>query len=98
LITASQVTPAIAILPPVKVSTVSFDVAAKVCVDALIEQQIHHIRLARRLRKPQSVISAIEAGTRRVDIVEFLAVVRALRTDPVGIFGEIVRAVAGRGR
>lgn len=48
------------------------------------------VELARRLGKPQSVISAIEAGTRRVDLVEFLAVVRALRADPIEIFTEIV--------
>jgi len=35
------------------------------------------------------VISAIEAGMRRVDLVEFLAVVRALNADPVEIFVEI---------
>jgi hypothetical protein len=39
---------------------------------------------------PQSVISAIEAGTRRLDVVEFLAIVQALGADPVEIFGEIV--------
>jgi hypothetical protein len=30
--------------------------------------------LGKRLGKPQSVISAIEAGTRQVDLVEFLAI------------------------
>jgi transcriptional regulator with XRE-family HTH domain len=50
--------------------------------------------LARRFRKPQSVISAIEAGTRRVDLVEFLVIVRALGTDPVEIFAEIVRSLS----
>jgi transcriptional regulator with XRE-family HTH domain len=39
---------------------------------------ITQVELARRLGKPQSVISAIEAGTRRVDLVEFLVIVRAL--------------------
>jgi predicted transcriptional regulator len=51
------------------------------------------VELARRLRKPQSVVSAYEAGTRRVDLVEFLVIVRALGVDAVEIFAEIVRSL-----
>jgi transcriptional regulator with XRE-family HTH domain len=47
------------------------------------------VELAKRLKKPQSVISAIEAGTRRVDLVEFLLIVRTLGADPVEIFAGI---------
>jgi len=47
------------------------------------------VELARRLGKPQSVVSAIEAGKRRVDIVEFLLIIRTLGADPVEIFTEI---------
>jgi hypothetical protein len=36
------------------------------------------------------MVSAIEAGMRRVDLVEFLVIVRALGADPVEIFAEIV--------
>jgi transcriptional regulator with XRE-family HTH domain len=50
---------------------------------------ITQVELAARLGKPQSVISAIEAGTRRVDLVEFLVIVRTLGADPVEIFAEI---------
>jgi transcriptional regulator with XRE-family HTH domain len=53
------------------------------------------LELGRRLGKPQSVVSAIEAGKRRLDLVEFLLIVRTLGADPVEIFGEIVRSVAG---
>jgi transcriptional regulator with XRE-family HTH domain len=55
---------------------------------------ITQVELARRLGKPQSVVSAIEAGTRRVDLVEFMVVVRALGADPVEIFAGIVGALA----
>ena len=47
------------------------------------------VELARRLGKPQSVVSGYEAGRRRVDIVEFLLIVRTLGADPVEIFTEI---------
>jgi transcriptional regulator with XRE-family HTH domain len=35
------------------------------------------VELARQLGKPQSVISAIKAGMRRVDLVEFMMIVHA---------------------
>jgi transcriptional regulator with XRE-family HTH domain len=53
------------------------------------------VELAARLGKPQSVVSAFEAGKRRVDVVEFLLIVRRLGADPVEIFAEIARSVAG---
>jgi predicted transcriptional regulator len=46
--------------------------------------------LAALLGKPQSVVSGYEAGKRRVDVVEFLLIVRTLGADPVAIFAEIV--------
>jgi predicted transcriptional regulator len=51
------------------------------------------VELARRLGKPQSVVSGYEAGKRRVDVVEFLVIVRTLGTDPVEVFAEIVRSL-----
>jgi hypothetical protein len=39
------------------------------------------------------VVSAYEAGKRRVDVVEFLAIVRVLGADSVEIFAEIVRSL-----
>jgi predicted transcriptional regulator len=51
------------------------------------------VELARRLGKPQSVVSGYENGRRRVDLVEFLVIVRALGADPAEIFAEIVRSL-----
>jgi transcriptional regulator with XRE-family HTH domain len=51
--------------------------------------------LAARLGKPQSFISEYERGHRRVDVVELLAISRALGSDPFDIFSEIARS-AGR--
>jgi predicted transcriptional regulator len=48
------------------------------------------VELARRLGKPQSVVSGYENGRRRVDVLEFLLIVHALGADPVAIFAEIV--------
>ena len=63
--------------------------------DARQRANMTQVELARRLGKPQSVVSAFEAGKRRVDVIEFLLIVRALGADPVEIFAEIARSVAG---
>jgi hypothetical protein len=59
--------------------------------DANITQQ----ELAARLGKPQSFVSEYERGQRRVDVVEFLVIVRALGADPLEVFAEIVGSSPG---
>jgi transcriptional regulator with XRE-family HTH domain len=57
--------------------------------------------LARKLGRPQSFIAKYEGGERRIDVVEFIAIARALDADPVRIFREFVAgmpAKAGRKR
>jgi transcriptional regulator with XRE-family HTH domain len=39
--------------------------------------------LALRLKKPQSFVAKYEGGERRVDVVEFIAIARALGADPL---------------
>jgi transcriptional regulator with XRE-family HTH domain len=41
--------------------------------------------LARELRRPQSFVSKVESGERRLDVVEFLEVARALGCDATAI-------------
>jgi transcriptional regulator with XRE-family HTH domain len=41
--------------------------------------------VAKRLKKPQSFIAKYEGGERRIDVVEFLAIARAIGADPVRI-------------
>jgi transcriptional regulator with XRE-family HTH domain len=51
-----------------------------------VRQQI----LAEKLGKPQSFVAKYEGGERRIDLVEFIAIVRALDGDPVKLFREFV--------
>jgi transcriptional regulator with XRE-family HTH domain len=46
--------------------------------------------LAKKLGRPQSFIAKYEGGERRIDVVEFVTIVRALGADPVRLFGEFV--------
>ncbi|MBV9377415.1 MAG: hypothetical protein JO320_20580 [Alphaproteobacteria bacterium] len=49
--------------------------------------------MANRLGKPQSFISDYERGQRRIDLVEFLVIVREIKADPEEVFRIIVKIV-----
>jgi transcriptional regulator with XRE-family HTH domain len=46
--------------------------------------------LAARLKRPHSFIGRIEAGERRVDVVEFIEIARVLEVDPTHLFAKLV--------
>lgn len=48
--------------------------------------------LALRLKKPQSFVSKMERGERRLDVVEFIVVMRAMGADPRGLLEAIARS------
>lgn len=43
-------------------------------------------QLAARLKRPHSWVSKIEAGERRLDVLEFCEIAKALKVDPVELF------------
>ena len=47
--------------------------------------------VADRLKRPQSFVAKYEGGERRVDVIEFIEVARALRRDPRELFEALVR-------
>jgi len=46
--------------------------------------------LAGRLKKPQSFVAKYEGGERRLDVLEFIAIARALDADPVKLMARFV--------
>lgn len=52
------------------------------------ERQILQAQLAERLGRPQSFVSKYEAKERRLDMVEFVAVCRAIGANPVALLRE----------
>jgi transcriptional regulator with XRE-family HTH domain len=46
--------------------------------------------LADKLGKPQSFIAKYEGGERRIDLIEFIAIARALDADPMKLFREFL--------
>lgn len=51
--------------------------------------------VARRIKRPQSFIAKYEGGERRLDVIEFIAIVEALEREPTEIFEALVRSSAG---
>jgi transcriptional regulator with XRE-family HTH domain len=52
--------------------------------DANIVQQ----EFADRLGKPQSFVAKVERGERRLDVIEFIAIAKAIGRDPVRLLGQ----------
>lgn len=73
----------------------AFTDAHRILVNAIAQMREEHglqqVELAARLGKNQSYISRIEGGQRRVDVVEFYAIARAIGIDPIVWFSGIVK-------
>jgi transcriptional regulator with XRE-family HTH domain len=52
-------------------------------------------KLAEKLGTPQSFVAKYEGGERRIDLIEFIAIARALDADPVKLFGDFLAGVPG---
>lgn len=46
--------------------------------------------LAERIGRDQAVVSLIEQSQRRVDVIEFIRLARAMGEDPIALFAEVV--------
>ena len=49
--------------------------------------------VAKRLRKPQSFVAKYEGGERRIDVMEFVAIMRVIGADPVRLLRALLRRV-----
>ncbi|WP_332770513.1 helix-turn-helix domain-containing protein [Phenylobacterium sp.] len=50
---------------------------------------VTQVELSQRLGKPQPFVSNFERGRRRIDVIEFYAITKALGADPQQIFGQL---------
>ena len=71
-----------------------FDSAHIVLVELLIEARkslgLNQTQLGARVGRGQGFISLIERWQRRVDIIEFVALARALEWDPQSMFSKLL--------
>lgn len=72
-----------------------FTGAHKHLVDVLIAARrragLTQAELAVRIGKDQKFVSLIERSQRRVDVIEFFAIAKALNMDPVRLYATIVK-------
>lgn len=69
---------------PASVFTVSYGEFLKALREARTQMGVRQIDLAARIGKPQSFVSKVEKGERRLDVVELIAILRALGISPTG--------------
>lgn len=63
----------------------------KLMVETRREASVHQSELADRISWDQPTISNAERGIRRLDVIEFVAIAKALDVDPVELMAELVR-------
>jgi len=59
--------------------------------DERTKKKLSQSVLAKKLDKPQSFIAKVEKGERRVDLIEFLAIAKAMRLDPIRFIHKLQR-------
>jgi transcriptional regulator with XRE-family HTH domain len=65
----------------------------EILVDTRKRAGLTQHQLAERLGKPQSFVAKYERGERRIDVIEFLKIVRAMGADPAAVFRTLIRRV-----
>jgi transcriptional regulator with XRE-family HTH domain len=50
-------------------------------------------KLASHIGKPQSFVAKYEGGERRLDVIEFIVIARAIGADPLRILRAVIRKI-----
>lgn len=65
------------------VFTAEYDRFRQLLIEARKAAGLTQAELATKLARPQSFVSKVERGERRLDVVEFFEVARAIGIDPI---------------
>lgn len=68
----------------------AYDLFLAVLIAARKEAGLTQAELARRVGRDQPFISLVENGVRRVDVLEFCVLARAMEQDPMALFAKVV--------
>jgi transcriptional regulator with XRE-family HTH domain len=75
------------------VSSPSYQAAVQTIVTARKEAGLTQRELASRLDKPYSMVANIERHERQIDVVEFVAIARALGIDEADLMKRVAKAI-----
>jgi transcriptional regulator with XRE-family HTH domain len=75
------------------VSSPSYQAAVKVVVASRKAAGLTQRDLAAKMGRPYSVIANIERGERQIDVVEFIAIARALGVNELDLMRRVVDAI-----
>ena len=75
---------------PKSVFSGSHSLVVQVLIDARRKAGLTQAEVASRIGKDQTYISLIERSQRRVDVLEFYALARAMNADPVELYAQVV--------
>ena len=78
------------------VKSPSYEAAIGAIISARKAAGLSQRDVAERLGKPRSFVSKIENRERRVDIVEFIALAKAVGVDPQELLTAVIAALPGR--
>jgi Predicted transcriptional regulators len=67
-----------------------YKVFIKVMIAARKEAGLTQVELGQRIGRKQTHISIIETGVRRIDLIEFCALAKAMGYDPNTLFARVV--------
>ena len=67
----------------------------RVLIKARKDAGLTQAELGRRVGREQPVISLIEQGVRRIDVVEFYVLARAMGGDPIALFEAATKNIDG---
>jgi len=85
-------------LPETKKSifTKKYNLFRDLIISARKEAALSQVDLAKKLKRPQSFVSKYERGERRLDLVEFLEIAKAIGIDPIDLIKKLERAFHGQ--
>ena len=75
----------------------AYDHLRSILVQAREKAGLRQSDVAQRLKRPQSYVSKIELGERRLDVVEYIQFSRAVKADAVQILREVMKKIAAVG-
>jgi transcriptional regulator with XRE-family HTH domain len=71
---------------PKSVFTPAYTILLETLIETRRRAGMTQAQLAEKLKRPQPFVSYIERGERRIDVIEFYAIMNALGADPNEVF------------